>query len=390
MCDIVTDELYMKEKRVSEYYAAIGEIARKIWKIKEMDAFLNRLVELIGRTFHWHTAAVIVKHDDRLELRSFYHAGKTYPSSSSVRISARLASPDLIMTVAQSQEPARSSQLLTTFPVLNHSEGLLHYLAYPLINQDALIGVLLLGRMHEKFDDCEMDVLHDLAEHTALAMDHIAMYEERQQYLIAAERNRLAKDLHDSVNQKLFSLSLIAQGLADRLEGENEQMRTGLQEIGQLTQEALAEMKGLIWDLRIPAEDKDLPTKLSDYGQRLGLTVKVRTEGRGVLPDKVEEALWRIGQEALNNVRKHAKTVHAAIELRLDDRWAHLNVMDRGCGFRIEEEAGSMPGSFGLESMRERAHEVFGTVRISSTAGQGTTVRASIPVVPDGGGSHGD
>lgn len=108
------------------------------------------------------------------------------------------------------------------------------------------------------------------------------------------------------------------------------------------------------------------------------------------LDDRLEEELWRVAQEALNNVRKHAGTDLAAVTLHADGRDISLEIVDRGRGFRAEDhgdasEAGTKAGnrSFGLTSMRERAVRIRGTIRIASQPGQGTTIRLTAPIVQD-------
>lgn len=371
------DKLYEQEKRVAEYYAAISSMMRRLWKISEVDAFLDEVVRQIGRTFQWHTAAIMLRRGNVLELRSCCRPDVECGPGTAVLPDDADRPPDVVIEAVRSHRPSRGSRRLTTFPQLNPPEGRHHYLAYPLLDREALTGVLLLGREGERFDDCETDVLHDLAEHIALALDNIAMYEQREQFRLAEERSRLARDLHDSVNQKLFSLTLFAQGLADDAPREGGPMRTELQEIVRLSHEAMSEMKALIWDLHRNAEAKDLLTRLSEYAGRLGLTAHVQAADRIPLPDNVEEALWRIGQEALNNVHKHAGTDRVSIEMTTDGRRVCLVIRDRGRGFSAGAPAA--PGAFGLRSMRERAGEIRGVLRVDSTEGSGTTVRVAVP-----------
>lgn len=381
---------YEQEKKVAETYATIGSIMRQTWKTGHLSLFLNQIVTLVDRHFDWQTTAVLVREEDRLVLGAWCREGRVREDRESLLIRDLLSSADLIATVVCTRQERRSADPLTAFPQLNGSGVPQHYAAYPLINRDVLIGVLLLGRERVPFDDCETEILRDLAEHVALAMDNIAMYEERKRYVIREERNRLAKDLHDSVNQKLFTISLMAQGLADVLDDDS--LRTGLADIGELARESLAEMKALIWDLRSAADGRSLPAKIKAYAEKIGLHVQMHaslkeTDG---LDDRLEEELWRVAQEALNNVRKHAGTDLAAVTLHADGRDISLEIVDRGRGFRAEDhgdasEAGTKAGnrSFGLTSMRERAVRIRGTIRIASQPGQGTTIRLTAPIVQD-------
>lgn len=369
-----------QEQKVAEYYAAIGRVMRRTWKFEQLDVYLRKFVEQIREEFDWQLTAVFVKQGDRLELSAYVLNEHAHEPKTSIRIDEPYGSPsDILIDVLQKQEECRSTEPIRSFPMLHPAEGDVQYLAYPLINREIMIGVLLLGRIDGEFDDCETDILRDLAEHITLAMDNIKLYEERERYTIAEERSRLAKDLHDSVNQKLFSMSLIAQGLVETtIDGEP--MREGLQEIGQLAQESLAEMKSLIWDLRMSGEEKDLKSRIEDYAGRLGLQVRIKIQDHLTLSERFAAVFWRVSQEALNNIRKHAHTQQATIEIREKDQFIHLIIIDQGCGFSVDTVTPS--GSFGLTSMRERVRSVQGTLHILSGEGRGTTIHAIVPAIP--------
>lgn len=113
-----------------------------------------------------------------------------------------------------------------------------------------MVGVLFIGRENPSFSELEIQILEVLAEHISLAIEKICLYYEWQDLLLVEERNRLARDLHDSVNQKLFSLSLLAQGVREQTLHENSDTAEAMGDIGQLAQETLTEMRTLIWQQR--------------------------------------------------------------------------------------------------------------------------------------------
>lgn len=374
---------YEQEKMVAETYATIGTIMRQTWKMTHLPLFLQAFVALVDRHFDWQTTAVLVRQDDRLVLRAWARGGRVHEDGVAIAMDDISQSADILAATIRSRDAQRSADKLTTFPQLNGSREPLHYAAYPLINRDVLIGVLLLGREGGGFDDCQTDILRDLAEHVALAMDNISMYEEKRQFAIDEERNRLAKDLHDSVNQKLFTISLMAQGLSDSL--GDEALRAGLSDIGELAQESLAEMKALIWDLHTTGGNRDLPARIKAYAGKIGLHVQMQalTHEHCVLDDRLEEELMRVAQEALNNVRKHAGTDQASVTLHTDGKAVHLLIADRGRGFRADSFGRTRHpggGSFGLTSMRERISRIRGTIRVTSAPGQGTSIRVTVPL----------
>lgn len=193
------------------------------------------------------------------------------------------------------------------------------------------------------------------------------------------ERNRLARELHDSVSQIIFSMTLTAQAariVADRDPARIPSMLDHLQE---LAQNALAEMRSLIEHLRPPPlQEKGLiPALRSHFAERKmrdGLNVSLRINGQADLPESSEEGIFRIIQEALNNVVKHAHTNAAEVTVTFLDGRASVTIADQGAGFDLSK-ARAAAGHIGLFSMEERVKALGGKLTIESAPGQGTCVR---------------
>jgi signal transduction histidine kinase len=215
-----------------------------------------------------------------------------------------------------------------------------------------------------------------------MAVDNARLYEHAEESAAAAERNRLARDLHDAVSQTLFSVSLIAEVLPRIYARDPVQGAQRLDELRQLTRGALAEMRTLLLELR-PAALAE--ANLSDLLKQLGEAVTGRaripvevmtTEDTDALPTEVRVALYRIAQEALNNVAKHSGAATATVSLsRLDEPRGGLRLMiqDDGTGF---DPAGADAGRLGLGIMRERAEAIGASLTITSAPGKGTAVSA--------------
>jgi PAS domain S-box-containing protein len=190
------------------------------------------------------------------------------------------------------------------------------------------------------------------------------------------ERNRLARDLHDAVSQTLFSASLIAEVLPKLWERNPEEGRRRLEEIRQLTRGALAEMRTLLLELR-PASLKD--AELGDLLRQLGesingrarIPVKVEVEGRCDMSAEVKIGLYRIAQEALNNVAKHSGANQAHVNLSCSPQTVTMVVSDNGKGFDIQDVRAK---SLGLGIMKERAREINAGLSIESQPAQGTHI----------------
>lgn len=190
------------------------------------------------------------------------------------------------------------------------------------------------------------------------------------------ERTRLARDLHDAVSQTLFSTSLIAEVLPRVWERNKEDGLKKLEEVRQLTRGALAEMRTLLFELRpaalADAELNDLLRQLADSViGRARVPVTLEMDGSCEVPTDVKIALYRIAQEALNNIAKHSGASQARVALHCQPHRVFLKITDNGHGFDMSRVTA---GSFGLNNMKERAGQIGATLQIESKIDQGTDV----------------
>jgi PAS domain S-box-containing protein len=190
------------------------------------------------------------------------------------------------------------------------------------------------------------------------------------------ERTRLARDLHDAVSQTLFSTSLIAEVLPKLWERNKEDGLKKLEEVRQLTRGALAEMRTLLFELRPAAlADADLNDLLRQLAEsvigRARVPVTLKIDGTREVPSDVKIVLYRIAQEALNNIAKHSGASHAQVNLRYQPQRITLQITDNGHGFDIAKVA---TGSFGLSNMKERAAQIGAALKIDSKINQGTEI----------------
>jgi signal transduction histidine kinase len=202
-----------------------------------------------------------------------------------------------------------------------------------------------------------------------------------EQLAAARERNRLARELHDSVTQTVFSMNLTSQSAALLLARDREQVGAQLERLYALSRSALAEMQLLIDELKpglggrqgLPAALRQL---LADSHFRDNLTVSIEVQGEQTLTPAEEQALLRIVQEALNNILKHAGAPQAALRLHLEPPvWVEIE--DHGQGFDLRQAQDR--GRVGLNSMRERAVEIGWTLQIETSPGAGTRIRVEQP-----------
>lgn len=262
--------------------------------------------------------------------------------------------------------------------------------AVPLIARDDVVGALS-GVFPPGWDPSEDDIvfLTAMADYAAVAVDNARLFSEFESKVALEERHRLARELHDSVSQALFSMTLHTRALeveANRGGGESQhRLASGLAELRQLIQAALTEMRALIFQLRPDALRQEglvaaVHKHAAAVAAREGIDVRVRApEHRMPLSDTAEEELLRVVQEALNNTVKHARAscVDIRVEELGDDPTALVvEVADDGHGF---DPLIPHPGHLGLHSMRERVERLGGRLTVGSAPGTSTTIRAVLP-----------
>src|SRR2546429_9694538 len=209
------------------------------------------------------------------------------------------------------------------------------------------------------------------------------LYEQAQELAALRDRQRLPRELHDSVSQALYGISLWAHTVREALESsELEQAQAAIEDVLTLAEAGLAEMHALIFELRPESLETEglvaaLTKQIESARARHGLEIIAEWCGEPELPYEVKEVVYRIAQEALNNVTKHAKARRVDVRMSCDDGEVTLEVRDDGVGFASED---SFPGHLGLRSMRERATNVGGRVEVESAPLQGTRIRLRIPL----------
>jgi two-component system nitrate/nitrite sensor histidine kinase NarX len=222
-----------------------------------------------------------------------------------------------------------------------------------------------------------MRLLQAFADQAAVAVLNARLFQQTQKVAISKERERLARELHDAVTQTLFSASILAEALPAQWESDREGALATLEKLRRLTRGALGEMRTLLLELRPDAlTDVGLESLLRHLGEAFTGNTLVPVALRAApadlrLPADVQIAFYRIAQEALNNIAKHADATGVTITLLARAGVVSLSIADDGRGF----DAGlRTAGRLGLAIMRERAHAVDAQLEVTSAPGQGTTV----------------
>jgi PAS domain S-box-containing protein len=299
----------------------------------------------------------------------------------------RLNAPETLVTLFNRHQPIRIANVWSDNPQAQFLRSLLDdgaavlleemqsWMWVPLAVRGRIIGGI--GVAHEKrnyFTAHQADLALSVANQAAITMVNAELYGHAQELAVLEERQRLARNLHDAVNQSLFSAGLIAEVLPRLWDRDQQDARRSLEDLRRLTRGAMAEMRALLAELRPSTlTDSDLGDLLRLLGNalegRTNLPVVVTVSREVILPGEVQVTFYRICQEALNNVARHAKASKVEIDLKQDGDGIELHIRDDGKGFDIEQ---SFSGHYGLGIMRERAEAAGALLTVTSQPGHGT------------------
>jgi signal transduction histidine kinase len=281
----------------------------------------------------------------------------------------------------EGMKPALSSEeWALACQVMSHYQA---WLAVPLIVKGQVFGAILMFYSQPRdFSEEEIGVALTFSDQVALAIENARLRQQAEQAAVIAERNRLARELHDSVNQSLFSTSLIAEVLPRLWDRNQEEGRQRLEELRQLTRGAMAEMRTLLFELR-PAAFKEarlgdlLKLLTQGVAGRARIPITLTVDGDRTLPPDVQLALYRIAQEALNNVVKYADPRQTFVSLRCQPGQVELTICDDGRGFDPNSVS---PEHLGVRIMHERAAAIHAVMNLKSSPGHGTQIEVIWPV----------
>ena len=261
-----------------------------------------------------------------------------------------------------------------------------HYhtlLSVPLVVKDTYYGnVGLYYTTPRSFSKRDGSLALSFASQAALAIENAQLRVQAEHAAVLQERGRLARDLHDSVTQSLYSLTLLAEA-ARRLAGVGDlpQVQHAISRLGEIGQQALKEMRLLVYELRPLALRREglvraLTLRMETVERRAGVDARLIVEGELALSPGLEEQLYHLIQEALNNTLKHAGATAVTVRFERAGERLHVEVADNGRGFDLELPG--QGGGMGLLNIRERVARLGGTFAIESQAGEGTRISVSL------------
>jgi len=386
---------YQRAAQQRERLYALHEASLSLTAELSQEAVLQKVVDLSCRLVRARYGALGVL-DENGSIQSLITSGMT--PEERVRIGALPQGRGLLGAVLQEKRPIRVADIRKDprsvgFPP--HHPPMKSFLGVPVISKGEVLGNLYLADKEDggEFSAEDEELLTMFATQAAIAIENARLYAQVQTLATLTERERIAREIHDSLAQVLTYVHTKSQAVGELLRrGDLETATAQLEQLTETAFEVYADVREAILGLRTTVgRDRDLFSALEEYLQRFteqsGIQVTLEvTPGPEAFPfrPECEIQLLRIVQEALTNVRKHAYATQAWIRFAVNGPWAVVTIEDNGRGFDPDHPRRSPWPCFGLQTMRERAEAIGGSLEVESRPGQGTQVTARIPLVETG------
>jgi signal transduction histidine kinase len=388
------------EGRTNEL-ASLLTVSRSVASTLQMQPLLDAILDALGKVVDY-SGAVIFTLDDEQDRLVFAHMrgpasfswdearSMAYQVDDMLPIWERLGRDEPIIVDDVRAETAEA-QLFRRLVGAEGVElergpyGFIRSLMWvPLGSRGRVIGMLSVANSRPgAYISRDAELALAIGRQAAVALENAELHQRARQAAALEERERLARDLHDSVTQSLYGASLYAEAASRALaDGDVEPAGANLREVRETLQEALGEMRLLLFELRPPLLDDlglagALKARLQAVEARAGLETDFEDHsGDQRLGQSTEHELFRVAQEALNNVLKHAHATRIGVRLDVSQTAVALEIADNGVGFTPELDGA---GGFGLDGMRQRIERLGGKLRIDTGRGNGTRVQAEVP-----------
>lgn len=386
------------EQRVAERtreLSALLDVSHTVASTLELEPLLGLILDQLKTVVDYTGAAILLADGEHLRVLDYrgplpreHMVGRRFPVDQAPSYRQFLHNGGRATTIDDvwgEGSLARAYQRSTNTPRDPSYHYIRSLLVVPLAVKDRLIGAVRIDHKRPRaYTPRHADLAVAFATQAAVAIENARLYGRAQEAAILEERQRLARDLHDSVTQALYGATLYAEAAARLLAaGDHVAATAHVRDVGHTTQEALREMRLLLFELRPQDLARDglaaaLRARLAAVEGRVpGLSAVVEAQDDIALSSTVEEALYGVAREALNNALKHAGARQVRLSLRREHAAVALEIVDDGGGFDPATVAHG--GGFGLRGMAERMAQVGGMLAVRSAPGQGTVVRAEAP-----------
>jgi signal transduction histidine kinase len=390
--------LHAQQRRTAQELTALLAVSRAVSATLEPAPLLGVILDQLKLVVEYTSAVVVTGEEDGFRSREYRGP---LPREVVLSRPVRMESTPAAMAMMAAGEPLiiadvwGDSPEAVSYRAVMGEEYLRTTASYlrclltaPMIQQGRLVGALVLTHQTPGFFMAHHAALATaVANHAAVALENARLYGEAQKLAALEERQRLARELHDSVSQVLFSIGLGARTIRTLLDRHDPARAIpSVEYIAQLAEMGTAEMRALLFELRPESLAQEglvaaLTKQAAALRARHRLAVETALCDEPDVPLVVKEAAYRIAQEATHNTVKHARASRITLRLTCDARTVALEVHDDGQGF---DPGGRFPGHLGLVSMRERVERLGGTLAIESAPGQGTRVVVHLPTVSGG------
>ncbi len=380
-----------ENRRVRREAVALAQSATSLGINRPLDATLDALAQSVVETTSAIASGVYLLESDG-ELRTAGTFGLPRGYAKAIAAAGKQGAPSAALRAIEARATVIDEDVISRrladprfAPVhaLIRNEPWSVIVSMPLMHGNTAIGALnAYYPSGQRPPEIDMSFLRAMADQATSAVDYARLLHASRDKVALEERQRLARDLHDSVSQAVYGIALGARSAKELLAKDPAQVQEPLEYVLRLSEAALAEMRALIFELRPEALEREgLAGALKHHTEvlraRYGIEVEESLTGEPVTSWDSKQALYRIAQEALHNAGRHARATQVRIVLSQVDSEVRLEVHDNGVGF---DSGSAFPGHFGLNTMRERATDLGGRLDIESRPGAGTVVRAIIPV----------
>ncbi len=381
------------EKRTLEL-SALLEVTRNVASTMELAPLLTLILTQLKIVVDYTGAGIAIQEGDHYVLLDYYG-----PTPRKKMVGMHFPSDKVLgyQEVVKRKAPVIIDDLWGDAPLpeamREHSQDSIEadvgyarsWLGLPMIVKNKLIGILRLDYDEPNhFTGSHARLASGFAEQAAIAIEKSRLYEQAQALAALEERQRLARELHDSVSQALYGIGLGARTARTLLDRDPDQAKESIEFCLSLAEAGLAEMRALIFELRPESLEVEglvaaLTKQTAALAARYSIQVKTSFGEEPQVSLPVKESIYRIAQEAFNNIVKHSHASRVEVRLSQEQDNVILAVSDNGTGFDITSD---YPGHLGLNSMRERAEGVNGKLTVQSEKGKGTQVHLRIPLAP--------
>ena len=378
--------------------STVLDISQRIASTLELEPLLNLILDQIASIIPYSGAAIYTLEEGSLKGIAYQVPGLPNLPELNPPYSLSLANAGaylpvitdkrvLILDDVKSEPPlalAFHEANITPRPsAFNHARS---WIGIPLIVRDQVTGLLSLTHNEPGYyTQIHARLAQAITNQVAIAIENARLYEKAQDLATLEERNRIARELHDSVTQLLYGISLYSTAAGRSAnKGNVQQVQDNLTEIKDNAMQALQEMRLLILELNPPLLQKHglvvaLKASLESIESRAGLETDLNTDGVYRLPSAIEPDLYRIAMEALNNLVRYARAKKVTVDLQTRSNWVILDICDNGVGF--DQEHARNGGGMGIHNMEQRARKLGGRLEITSSPGAGTRIKAEIPLL---------